>query len=201
MISPAKIAAICPGIPQSRISGLVDAMDFFKINTPIRQAAFIAQCAHESREFTVTEENLNYSAERLIKVFPKYFKSLEHATLYARNPRAIASYVYANRMGNGAESSGDGFRYRGRGYIQLTGHDNYMQYAAASATDALNNPSLVSDPDGAALSAGWFWSKNGLNQLADKEDMIGITKRINGGLNGLKERMAYYHVARTELGA
>lgn len=200
MISPAKIAAICPGIPQSRISGLVDAMDFFKINTSIRQAAFIAQCAHESREFTVTEENLNYSAERLIKVFPKHFKSLEQATLYARNPRAIASYVYANRMGNGAESSGDGFRYRGRGYIQLTGHDNYMQYAAASATDALNNPSLVSDPDGAALSAGWFWSKNGLNQLADKEDMIGITKRINGGLNGLQERMAYYHVARTELG-
>lgn len=200
MIMPSQIIAICPSIPQSRISSLVEAMDFFKINTPLRQAAFIAQCAHESREFTVTEENLNYSAERLIKVFPRYFKSLEQATLYARNPRAIASYVYTNRMGNGLESSGDGFRYRGRGYIQLTGHDNYMQYAAASATDALNNPDMVSDTEGAALSAGWFWSKNGLNQLADKEDMISITKRINGGLNGLQERMAYYHAARLALG-
>ena len=201
MITPSQIVAICPSVPQSRISGLIEAMDFFKINTPLRQAAFIAQCAHESREFTVTEEKLNYSAERLIKVFPRYFKSLEQATLYARNPRAIASYVYANRMGNGPESSGDGYRYRGRGYIQLTGHDNYMQYAAATATDALNNPDLVSSPDGAALSAGWFWSKTGLNLLADKEDTIGITKHINGGLNGLQERMAYYHVARTELGA
>lgn len=200
MITPSQIVAICPRIPQSRISGLIEAMDLFKINTPLRQAAFIAQCAHESREFTVTEENLNYSAERLIKVFPRYFKSLEQAALYARNPRAIASYVYANRMGNGLESSGDGFRYRGRGYIQLTGHDNYMQYAAASATDALNNPDMVSDTEGAALSAGWFWSKNGLNQLADKEDMISITKRINGGLNGLQERMAYYHAARLALG-
>lgn len=200
MITPSQIVAICPSVPQSRISGLIEAMDFFKINTPLRQAAFIAQCAHESREFTVTEENLNYSAERLIKVFPRYFKSLEQATLYARNPRAIASYVYANRMGNGPESSGDGYRYRGRGYIQLTGHDNYMQYAAATATDALNNPDLVSSPDGAALSAGWFWSKNGLNLLADKEDMLSITKRINGGLNGLQERMAYYHAARVALG-
>ena len=201
MITMDQLKAVFPAIKPSCALGLIRAMDFYKISTPLQQAAFLAQCAHESREFTATEENLNYSADRLLKVFPKYFKSLEQATLYARNPRAIASYVYANRMGNGAESSGDGFRYRGRGYIQLTGHDNYMQYAAASATDALNNPSLVSDPDGAALSAGWFWSKNGLNQLADKEDMIGITKRINGGLNGLQERMAYYHVARTELGA
>lgn len=200
MIAPSQLVEICPGIPQNRISGLIQAMDFYKINTPLRQAAFIAQCAHESREFTVTEENLNYSAERLIKVFPKYFKSLEQATLYARNPRAIASYIYANRMGNGPESSGDGYRYRGRGYIQLTGHDNYMAYAAASATDALNNPGVVSDFEGAALSAGWFWSKNGLNQLADKEDMMTITRRINGGLNGLQERMAYYHAARVALG-
>lgn len=200
MITPAQLVQICPGIPQSRISGLIQAMDFYKINTPLRQAAFLAQCAHESREFTLTEENLNYSADRLLKVFPKYFKSLEQATLYARNPRAIASYVYANRMGNGPESSGDGYRYRGRGYIQLTGHDNYMQFAAATATDALNQPSLVSDTDGAALSAGWFWSKNSLNQLADKEDMMTITRRINGGLNGLQERMAYYHAARQALG-
>lgn len=200
MIAPSQLVEICPGVPQNRISGLTQAMDFYKINTPLRQAAFIAQCAHESREFTVTEENLNYSAERLIKVFPKYFKSLEQATLYARNPRAIASYIYANRMGNGPESSGDGYRYRGRGYIQLTGHDNYMAYAAASATDALNNPGVVSDFEGAALSAGWFWSKNGLNQLADKEDMMTITRRINGGLNGLQERMAYYHASRVALG-
>lgn len=200
MITSSQIVAICPSIPQSRISGLVEAMVFFKVNTPLRQAAFIAQCAHESKEFSVTEENLNYSAERLIKVFPKYFKSLEQATLYARNPRAIASYVYANRMGNGPESSGDGYRYRGRGYIQLTGHDNYMAFSAATAAPALNHPDIVSDVDGAALSAGWFWSKNGLNQLADKEDMLSITKRINGGLNGLQERMAYYHTARVALG-
>ena len=201
MITSAQILLACPKAPTGSISGIIKAMDLFNINTPLRQAAFLAQCAHESREFTTTEENLNYSADRLLKVFPKYFKSLEQATLYARNPRSIASYIYANRMGNGAESSGDGYRYRGRGYIQLTGHDNYMQYAAATATDALNNPDLVSSPDGAALSAGWFWSKNGLNLLADKEDMLSITRRINGGLNGLQERMAYYHQARSALGA
>lgn len=200
MMSPDQFREVFPGIKPGCVNGLTGAMDFYKISTPLQQAAFIAQCAHESREFTLTEENLNYSADRLLKVFPKYFKSLEQATLYARNPRAIASYVYANRMGNGPESSGDGYRYRGRGYIQLTGHDNYMQYAAATATDALNQPSLVSDTDGAALSAGWFWSKNGLNQLADKEDMMTITRRINGGLNGLQERMAYYHAARQALG-
>ncbi len=200
MMTPAQILISCPKTPPSKINGLIQAMDFFKINTPFRQAAFLAQCAHESREFNTTEENLNYSAERLIKVFPKYFKSLEQATLYARNPRAIASYVYANRMGNGAESSGDGYRYRGRGYIQLTGHDNYMQFASATATDALNQPDIVSDSECAAMSAGWFWSKNGLNQLADQEDMLTITRRINGGLNGLQERMAYYHQARSALG-
>lgn len=201
MITSAQILMACQNVPKSSVSGIIKAMDLFNINTPLRQAAFLAQCAHESREFTVTEENLNYSAERLLKVFPRYFKSLEQATLYARNPRAIASYVYANRMGNGPESSGDGFRYRGRGYIQLTGHDNYMQYAAATASDALNNPDLVSGPDGAALSAGWFWSKNGLNLLADKDDFLGITRRVNGGLNGLEERMAYYHKARSAFGA
>lgn len=200
MMTPDQFREVFPGIKPGCVHGLTGAMDFYKISTPLQQAAFIAQCAHESREFTVTEENLNYSADRLLKVFPKYFKSLEQATLYARNPRAIASYVYANRMGNGPESSGDGYRYRGRGYIQLTGHDNYMQFAAATATDALNQPSLVADTQGAALSAGWFWSKNNLNQLADKEDMISITKRINGGLHGLQERMAYYHAIRQALG-
>ena len=200
MISSDQLKSIFPGIKPSCALGLIRAMDFYKINTPLQQAAFLAQCAHESREFTATEENLNYSAEGLLRVFPKYFKSLEQATMYARNPRAIASYVYANRMGNGPESSGDGYRYRGRGYIQLTGHDNYMQFAAATATDALNQPSLVADTEGAALSAGWFWAKNSLNLLADKEDMIAITRRINGGLNGLQERMAYYHAARQALG-
>lgn len=200
MITSAQILIACPRTPPSKISGLILAMDAFRINTPLRQAAFLAQCAHESREFSVTEENLNYSAERLVVVFPKYFPDTEKASRYARNPRSIASLVYANRMGNGPESSGDGFKYRGRGYIQLTGHDNYMSYAAATATDALNAPDIVSDADGAAMSAAWFWSKNGLNELADREDMLTITRRVNGGLNGLQERMAYYHQVRSALG-
>lgn len=200
MITQDKIKRIFPRIQTDKISGLIDAMGRFNINTPLRQAAFLAQCAHESREFMVTEENLNYSPDRLLAVFPKYFQTTEEANRCGRNPQAIANRVYANRMGNGPESSGDGYKYRGRGYIQLTGHDNYMNYAAATATDALNAPGIVSNGDGAAMSAAWFWSKNGLNDLADKEDMMTITKRINGGLNGLQERMAYYHVARQALG-
>lgn len=197
--TPAKLAQICPKIPQSRINGILTAMDFFAINTPLREAAFIAQCAHESRDFSVTEENLHYSAERLIQVFPKYFRSLEQATFYAQNPRAIANLVYANRMGNGNETSGDGFRFRGRGYLQLTGHDNYMKFSAASALDAMNNPDLVADPDGAALSAGWFWAKNGINTLADKGDFEGVTRKINGGIVGLEARLKYYDKAKAVL--
>lgn len=200
MMTQDQIRRVFPRIQPNKISGLIDAMDRFNINTPLRQAAFLAQCAHESREFTVTEENLNYSPERLLAVFPKYFQTTDEANRYGRNPQAIANRVYANRMGNGSESSGDGYKYRGRGYIQLTGHDNYMRYAASSATDALSTPGIVSNSDGAALSAAWFWNKNGLNELADKEDMMTITRRVNGGLNGLQERMAYYHQARQALG-
>lgn len=200
MMTQDQIRRVFPRIQPNKISGLIDAMDRFNINTPLRQAAFLAQCAHESREFTVTEENLNYSPDRLLAVFPKYFQTTDEANRYGRNPQAIANRVYANRMGNGPESSGDGYKYRGRGYIQLTGHDNYMRYAAATATDALNTPDIVSAPEGAAMSAAWFWSKNGLNELADKEDMMTITRRVNGGLNGLQERMAYYHQARQALG-
>lgn len=200
MMTQDQIRRIFPRIQPNKISGLIDAMDHFNINTPLRQAAFLAQCAHESREFTTTEENLNYSPDRLLAVFPKHFQTTEEANRYGRNPQAIANRVYANRMGNGPESSGDGYKYRGRGYIQLTGHDNYMRYAAATATDALNNPDIVFDTEGAALSAAWFWSKNGMNELADKEDMMTITRRVNGGLNGLQERMAYYHQARQALG-
>lgn len=199
-MTPAKLIQVCPRVPPARIAGLLQAMDFFKINTPLRECAFIAQCAVESREFTVTEENLNYSTERLMQVFPKYFKSKEQATFYARNPRAIANFVYANRMGNGNESSGDGFRYRGRGYIQLTGHDNYMRFSAATALDALGNPDLVADESGAALSAGWFWSKNGLNTLADTGDFRSLTIKINGGITGLEERTKYYDKAKQVLG-
>lgn len=192
---PSQLVALCPKIPQNRITPLLLAMDMGGINTPMRQAAFIAQCGHESRDFTKTEENLMYSTERLLQVFPKYFKTREEAARVAQNPEAIANIVYSNRMGNGAPQTGDGYRFRGRGYIQLTGRDNYTKFAIASATPADRDPSIVTEPDGAALSAVWFWNKNSLNKLADIGAMTEITRRINGGIMGLDDRMQRYEKA------
>jgi putative chitinase len=163
------------------------AMEEFEINTPKRTAMFLAQCCHESSYFRVTKENLNYKAEGLMKIFPKYFRDADPAD-YAHNPEKIANRVYANRMGNGDEESGDGWKHCGRGYIQLTGKSNYEACGEALDVDLDENPLYLTTPEGAARSAAWFWHKNGLNKYADADDILTCTKRINGGTIGLEER-------------
>jgi putative chitinase len=171
------------------IQGACKAYD---ITTPLRVAGFLSQIGHESGGLAMLEENLNYKAETLMRVWPKRFPTLEFAQQYARNPQKIANSVYANRMGNGDEASGEGWKYRGRGLKQLTGKDNYRAFSKAIGTDFVASPDLLLEPVNAALSAGWFWSANGLNALADKGDVPGMTKRINGGTIGLEQRQALY---------
>lgn len=159
------------------------------IDTKERVSMFLAQCGHESGGFTRFVENLNYSAKGLRGTFPKYFPDDATAIAYERKPEKIANKVYANRMGNGPESSGDGFKYRGRGMIMTTGKDNYNEFSKYSGIDAVNNPDVLSSDMSVAIkSAIWFWNKNKLNSYCDKNDFIGLTKRINGGLNGLEDR-------------
>jgi putative chitinase len=188
-------------IPDAVIQMIPDTAAKFQINTPLRLAHFLAQCGHESGGFRVTQENLNYSAKGLAGIFKKYFPTEAAATPYARQPQKIANKVYANRMANGSEASGDGFKFRGRGYIQLTGRDNYTQFGKAIGEDMAANPDAVSSKY-ALLSAAWFWSKNGLNKLADAGStdatVTSITKRVNGGTIGLADRIKhfkeYYHL-------
>jgi len=183
--------------------GWADAMNnvfpTYSIDTPARVAAFLAQCGHESGGWTVFEENLNYSAQGLTKVFPKYFPTLESATPYAKKPEMIANRIYSNRMGNGAPESGDGYRFRGRGPIQLTGRSNYTAFAKEMFEDWQNvveNPDWVTaDRDFALMSAIWFWNKNGLNKEADAGDIKTMTKKINGGYIGLEDRIKHYNEA------
>lgn len=164
------------------------------IDSKERVSMFLAQCGHESGEFTITSENLNYSAKGLRGVFGKYFPDEATAIAYERKPEKIANKVYANRMGNGPESSGDGWKYRGRGYIQCTGKDNYVTFSKDTGVDAVNNPDLLKTDLSIALkSAIWFWTKNNLNKYADAKDIVGATKKINGGLNGLEERTKFYN--------
>ena len=175
----------------------------YEINTPQRIAAFIAQCAHESGEFTTLKENLNYRAPTLRKIFPKYFPTDDIANHYASLPNkqeAIANKVYANRMGNGDEASGDGFRYCGRGLIQLTGKDNYTWFAASIGITPDEASEYLQTFEGAAQSACWFWESNNLNQWADKGDILTLTKRINGGTIGLDDRTKHYNHALHVLG-
>lgn len=179
---------------------LYNAMQEFKINTPLRMAAFLSQIAHESGSLRYVRENLNYSAEALMRVWPKYFPSISVANQYARKPEDIANTVYANRMGNGDRSSGDGWRYRGRGLIQLTGKSNYERCGAALKRDLVADPSYLETPEGASRSAAWFWSFNGINELADRADVLAITKRINGGYNGIEDRQAKYSTALRAFG-
>ncbi len=186
----------------SKIDKYVDplnaAMLEFDINTPSRQAAFIAQIAHESGQFSHIKENLNYSASGLIKTFGKYFNA-KTAQQYARAPQSIANRVYANRMGNGDFASGDGWKYRGRGLIQLTGRTNYQSCGQGLGIDLLSNPDALLDPAIACRSAAWFWKINGLNELADAGKFETITRRINGGTNGLEERKFFYERAKKYL--
>ena len=183
---------------------LCEILPEYEINTPQRVAAFVAQCAHESGGFKVLKENLNYRAPSLRKIFPKYFPDDATANHYASLPNkqeAIANRIYANRMGNGPEESGDGFRYCGRGLIQLTGKENYTWFAASLDIPVEEASEYLQTFEGAVQSACWFWETNNLNQWADKGDILTLTKRINGGTIGLEDRIKHYNHALHVLGA
>ena len=186
--------------PDDLAEVLTEQFEKYEINTVNRAAGFLAQCGHESNGFTVLKENLNYSAEGLNKIFHKYFPTVADATPYARQPQKIANKVYANRMGNGDESSGDGFKFCGRGAIQLTGHDNYASFAASVDMTIDECVADLETLDGAIESACWFWKKNGLNAVCDADDIIKMTKKINGGTIGLDDRKAHYEKAKGLLG-
>jgi putative chitinase len=182
-------------IPDHVYDQISDVMSKFAINTPLRLAHFLAQCGHESGDWKFKTENLNYSAQALQSVFRKYFPDEATSAQYARKPEMIANKVYANRMANGDETSGDGWRFRGRGYIQLTGRQNYTSFDKVVEENLLENPDLVADKY-PLLSAAWFWDNNKLNTLADKgstdADVIAITKRVNGGTHGLEDRLSKF---------
>ena len=202
-----QLFQIFPNAVKSKLDiGLMVAVlnDVFQnpsgLSTLNRRASFLAQCAHESGEFTVVSENLNYSAAGLQKVFGKYFPTPQLAAQYARKPQMIANRVYANRMENGPETSGDGWKFRGRGFIQLTGKRNYRLAGLDLGLKLLDDPDYVSrSPIGAIETALWFWKVNDLNRYADRNDLRGQTIKINGGLNGYEERLDYYEHAKKVL--
>jgi putative chitinase len=183
--------------PESWVESMNGVFPSYDINTPKRVAAFLAQCGHESGGWTVFEENLNYSAQGLNSTFKKYFPTVESAQPYARKPEMIANKIYANRMGNGSPESGDGYKYRGRGPIQLTGRQNYTDFAKEMFDDwqnVVDNPDWVTaDRDFALMSAIWFWNKNKLNTQADSGDIKLMTRKINGGYIGLEDRIKHYN--------
>jgi putative chitinase len=180
-----------PTIVNSYVEPMNKTFSRYIIDTPRRISMFLAQVGHESGGLTAIQENLNYSADRLSVVFPKYFKDVDPSA-YARNPEKIANRVYASRMGNGPESSGDGYRYRGRGLIQLTGKSNYERFAKSMLMPLDQAVQYLTTPEGACMSAGWFWDVNNLNELSDDGDVIGCTRKINGGTNGLEDRQSHY---------
>jgi putative chitinase len=182
------------------VEPLNETFERFGISTPKQQAAFIGQCSHECGNFTKLEEGLSYAADRLMKIWPRRFPNMEIAQRYARNPKALANNVYANRMGNRDEASGDGYRFRGRGCIQTTGHSAYFHAGQALGVDFVMQPDLVAMPKYAALTAGFFWNTHKLNAFADSEDYVTMTKRINGGTIGLDDRKAHIAQALAVLG-
>lgn len=198
MISPSQLSSL--HINPELAAVLNATFERFGITTPRQQAAFLAQCGHESNSFKVIEENLMYRAETLLKLFPRTPKRAwgftpEEAKAYERQPRKIANRIYGNRMGNRDEASDDGWRFRGSGYLQLTGHANFYHAGQALGEDFVMNPDLVRTPKYAALTAGWFWATHGCNQLADAGDWVGLTKRINGGTIGLDDRIHHTQMA------
>ena len=197
-----QLAQLIPGNPyvDHWHHALSEALPDYDINTPPRIAAFVAQCAHESGNFTAIKENLNYRAETLSKVWPRLFPA-DVAAQYAHNQEAIANRAYANRMGNGDESSGDGFRFCGRGLIQLTGKSNYQAFADSVQMDINDVPEYLATFEGAVQSACWFWENNKLNSWADQGDIEKITRIINGGTLGLEDRTARYQHALQVMGA
>jgi putative chitinase len=181
------------------LCGSLEVLEDYGIDTPLRLAHFLAQCSHESGGFRAVEENLNYKAETLTKIFPKYFRDKDPND-YARQPEKIANLVYGGRMGNGPVESGDGYRYRGRGLIQLTGKSNYERFAAGIEATLEEAVEFLTTPEGAIESAAWFWANNGLNELADTDDVTKVTKKINGGTIGLAEREAHTEAFKEMLG-
>ena len=203
ILSKEQLAQLIPGNPY--LEHWHHAMELclpdYDINTPQRVAMFIAQCAHESGGFKFLKENLNYRAASLMKVWPRYFPTQEIANQYANKQEMIANRAYGGRMGNGPEESGDGWRFCGRGLIQLTGRNNYQAFADSIETDINEIPAYLQTFEGAVQSACWFWETNKLNQWADQGDVLTVTKRINGGTLGLADRQKHYQHAIHVLGA
>ena len=186
-------AGLCsPEVAMRWTPALNETMERFDISNKYRIAAFLSQVAHESGGFKFVVENLNYSADALLRVFPKYFPTPEIANAYARQPERIANRAYANRMGNGDEASGNGWAYRGRGLIQLTGKNNYASFSLQMDNNCLVEPDIVAEPKLAALSAGWYWNSRNINPVADTDDVKEVTRLVNGGYNGLADREAKY---------
>jgi len=205
-ITPDQLRKLIPSNPHADkwCDVLNQLLPNYQIDTPQRVAAFIAQCAHESMNFMVLKENLNYRWETLRAKFKKYFPTDELAQQYASLPNkreAIASRIYANRMGNGPEESGDGFRYCGRGLIQITGKQNYSQFADSVGMSVEEASDYLQTFEGAAQAACWYWDVNQLNDIADTGDMVTLTRRINGGTNGLEDRIQRYNDAMKVLNA
>ena len=203
ILTEKQLGQIIPGNPyvDDWYEALEQCLPDYDINTPQRVAAFLAQCAHESGGFRALKENLNYKAASLRKVFPKYFPDDAIAARYANKQEMIANRVYGNRMGNGPEESGDGFRYCGRGLIQLTGKANYQNFADSIETPVEDVPHYLATFEGAVQSACWFWETNNLNVQADAGDIKLMTRKINGGFIGLEDRIKHYEHALHVLGA
>ena len=203
--SQAKLAEMVPGHPyiDHWYEAIAEILPEYEINTRARVAMFVAQCAHESGGFRAIKENLNYRAASLRKLFPKYFPDDAIAQRYASRPdkqEAIANRIYANRMGNGPEESGDGYRYCGRGLIQLTGKNNYTMFAGSIGVPVEELPEYLATFEGAVQSACWFWEVNNLNRWSDTGDVLTVTKKINGGTIGLEDRIKHYNHALHVLG-
>ena len=200
MITLDILKKLCPKTKEETLISFVDPLNTVAVQAQLngnknRTAAFLAQTSCESAYFSKIEENLNYSAQGLVTTFSKRFPTLASAEPYARQPERIANKVYANRMGNGDEVSGDGWRYRGRGLIQLTGKQTYQQYADSIKKSLADTVIYLGTTEGATASAGWFWTLNALNKYVDNNDFVGLTKHINGGTNGLDIRQQQYAVA------
>ncbi|GAB3317998.1 glycoside hydrolase family 19 protein [Larkinella ripae] len=192
-------SGIAPAIAPQFVEPMNRWLPYYGINTPLRLAHFIAQCSHESMRFTRLVENLNYSAEALLKTWPKRFNA-DTAQLYARKPEHIANYVYSNRMGNGPEESGDGWTYRGRGILQNTGRGAYEALTEETGIDYVTNPQWLTRPDDAVRAACWYWKSRRLNVLADKDDIEAVTRGVNGGVHGLDSRKALLVRAKKAVG-
>jgi putative chitinase len=198
-----QLQQMVPGIQYADhwYSALAQCLPDYEINTPRRIAAFIAQCAHESGGFRAIKENLNYKAESLMRVWPRYFPDMTTANRYAHNQEMIANRAYGGRMGNGPEESGDGAKFCGRGLIQLTGRSNYQAFADSLEMSIDDVPEYLATFEGAVQSACWFWENNNLNQWADAGDILTLTKKINGGTLGLADRQKHYDHALHIMGA